>query len=300
MTDIVAMPIQDLEAEKFMFSEKKIKSWDFKNKKTGKQMKGAQPYVECYYEKPGQKLCFTIENVKSYNGVQTGENLKRGFMSVNLTEDMSKSVKKFVDSVIFQLCFNHRAELVKNGKKITSPAEMRIIYSGCVTEGKDKEDGTGECWQDQLTANVPMKRKGQQSVVDDNLCVIEDLDSKPYAWSALDGVNLREVAVEVEKVTFAEVIRVNMLYRLITPDEKAKPRVTTKRRLEAKTTASSSKRKAGDDHHDSNGGDQHGDDSNGAGQTGEGQTGGQDATASATAATSEPPTKKSRKLPAAE
>jgi len=232
--EVVAVPLDQLDKSKFMFSEKKTKSWNFTDKKTGKQRVGAQTYTEVYYEKPGQKLCFLLEDVRSFNGVQTTDSFKRGFMSVNLKSEKSQLVRQYVDTPIFQLSFQHRASLIKGGTKIQNPSEMRIIYEGIVKTGEEKKDGTGECWDDQLTCNVPMKKKGQQAIVDDNMCTVEDLDGRLYAWSALDGKNLKEVAVEVDKVVFGDKIRINGVYRLIVPEEMARAKVTSRRRMEHK------------------------------------------------------------------
>lgn len=234
MTEVISIPLNELDPSKFMFSEKKSNSWNFKDKKTGKQRTGSKTYVELYYDKPGQKLSFVLNDVKSFNGIQTTDNFKRGFMSVNLKKEKSEQVRAFVDTPVFNLAFQYRNDLIKGGNKINAPAEMRIIYDGVVVEGKDKPDGSGEKWDDQLTCTVPMKKKGQQPIVDDNLCTVEDLEGRPYAWSAIEGKNLKEVAVEVDKVVFADKIRIQGTYRLIVPEDKAAAKVTTKRRLEQK------------------------------------------------------------------
>ena len=133
------------------------------------------------------------------------------------------------------MAFQNRQALIKNGAKILAPEMMRIIYEGVCVDGKLKNEKNPEegAWDDTITGNLAMKKKGQQSVLDDNLCQIEDLDGKPYAWTALDGKNLKEVVFEVDKIVFGDQIRVHLNYRLIVPEEKAVPKVTTKRRSTA-------------------------------------------------------------------
>lgn len=238
MAEIIAVPINELEPEKFFFSEKKTKTWNFKDQQ-GKQQSGSQTYVELYYEKPGQKLCFLLENVRTYNGIQTTSNVKRGFMSVNLKDDHVKLLRQYVEQPVFQLSYANREVLLPGGKKIKHPAEMKIIFEGIIKEGKEKKDNPDEKWDDQLTCNVPMRKKGQQPVVDDNLCTVEDLDGRDYAWTAIESKTLKEVAVEVEKVVFKKgAIRIHGTYRMIVPEDQAKPKVTSKRRLQQRKRAS--------------------------------------------------------------
>jgi len=226
--EVVAIPITELEPSKFMFSEKKSRTWSFVDDK-GKPRAGSETYVEVYYDQPGQKLCFLMEDLKSFNGVQTGKNAKKGFMSLTLKADKSEQLKKYLETPIFHLSFQNRAALIKDHAKITQPAEMRIIFNGIITPGAEKPDGTG-VWDDQMTCTVPMKKKGQQAVVDENLCTVEDLGGRPYAWSALDGKNLKEVCIEVEKVIYGPKIRIQGVYRLIVPEDMARAKVTTARR----------------------------------------------------------------------
>lgn len=226
------IPYQQLDQSKFILGKKELNSWNFVDKKTNKRRTGSQTYCNVYYEKPGQKLLFLLEDCKSFSGIQTGDNMKRGFMSLNLKKEISEAVRKAVDTPLFNLAFVNRKEFMKNGAKIKEPAEMRIIFDGVVVDGKPKSEGSSEYWDDCLTANVPLKRKNQQPVLDDNICTIEDLDGVAYAWTALDGKKLKEVAIEIEKMTFDDKkIRVHCLYRLIVPEEKSAPKVLTKRRL---------------------------------------------------------------------
>lgn len=238
--EVIAIPIQELDPHKFMFSAKKERTWNFKDKKTGNNRSGKQIYAEVYYEKPGQKLCFMMEDLRSFSGIQTTDSFKRGFMSINLKGDRSGQLYNAVDKPIFSLCYENRHLFMPDiAHTIVSPEMLMLLYKGVVSKGKKKKD-SDEFWDDSLTCNVPMKKKGQQVVVDDNLCQVEDMDGRPYAWSSLDGKTLKEVAVEVDKVTFdsgKNTVRVNCTYRLIVPDEKARPKVTTRRRLEQKSAS---------------------------------------------------------------
>lgn len=242
---VVAQALTDLQASKFMFSKKETKKWDFFNKKTNKQTVGSNDWVEVYYEVPGQKLAFVLENVKTTTGVQTTDSFKRGFMSVSLTPEMSAQIRKAVDEPIFQLAWQHREDLFKAGRKMQQPIEMKFAFHGVVQDGKEKKDKEGniqrgadgkiQTWNDSVTGDIAMKKKQQQVVVDDNLCQIVDLTDRPYAWTSLGGKNLREVVVEVDKVVFSDKIRVHCSFKSIVPNEVGTggAKYTTKRRLEA-------------------------------------------------------------------
>ena len=227
----VAIPLLDLDPTKFKFSSKKTKSWDFVDK-AKKKCSGSKQWVELYYENEGQKLCFALDDMKSFSGIQQGKDFKRGFMSLSMKKEISEMVRKQLDVPIFNLAFMHRKDLLKNGAKIKEPAEMRIIFNGVVTDGQEKKDEPGKNWDDNITATIPMKKKGQQVIVDDDICVIEDVQGKPYSWTALDKKPLKEVAVEIDKISFSDKIKVEMTFRLIVPDALAVPKITTKRRLE--------------------------------------------------------------------
>jgi len=229
--EIVSVDLTDLDPSKFMFSEKKTQNWDFPGK-NGKQCKGSKNFVEVYYEKPGQKLCFILKDVKSFNGIQVTDNFKKSFMSITMKEDMVKLVEKYLDTPICNLLLEHKDKLLKDSKKIKDLGGLRILYDGIIKQGKDKADNPGQKWDDQMTCTVYMKKKQNQVVVDDGSCVIEDLQMRPYAWTNLDGKLLKEVAVEVEKITFGDKIKIQGVYRLIVPDGEDKPKITSKRRME--------------------------------------------------------------------
>lgn len=241
----VAHNVAELVPSKFMFSKKETKKWDFFNKTTNKQTTGSNDWVEVYYDQVGRKLAFVIENVKCNTGIQTTDNFKRGYMSVTLNEDQSKMIREKVDDPIFQLAWEHRKDLFKSGRKMEQPIEMKHSYRGVRQDGKEKKDkdknpvrgpnGDIQCWSDSVTADIAMKKKDQQPVVDENSCQIIDLNNQRYAWTSLGGKMLREVVCEVDKVVFSDKIAVHCSFRLIVPDEVGSggARYTTKRRLEA-------------------------------------------------------------------
>lgn len=236
MATVQVENMEDLNPEKMLFSEKKRRSWNFTDKSTGEQKQGGENYAFLYYNTPGQKLAFSIKDLRTFQGILTKEgNFKTGSMPCPLTTDKSAEIRKCVDQHILALCYKYKDKLWgAKAKKVLSLEAMMPSYHGVVTDGKEKKENPEETWPDSLFCDVPLKRGkgGQQVIVDDNLCQIEDLDEKPYSWTALDGKNLKEVVVEVQKVVFGEVIRVKCMYRLISVDDKVQPKYTTKRRLE--------------------------------------------------------------------
>lgn len=247
---VVAQSLGDLQPVKFMFSKKETKKWDFFNKKTNKQTVGSNDWVEVYYEQGGQKLAFVLENVKTTTGVQSTDSFKRGFMSVTLTPEQSAQIRKAVDDPILLLAWQHREDLFRPARKMQQLIEMKHFFHGVVQDGKEKKDKDGnvqrgpdgkiQVWNDSVTGDIPMKKKSQQVVVDENLCQIVDLTDRPYAWTSLGGKVLREVVVEVDKVVFSDKIRVHCTFKSIVPNEVGTggAKYTTKRRLEASTQES--------------------------------------------------------------
>lgn len=224
-----AVHIDDIETTDIRLSEKKIRSWTWMEE--GQPKKREQVYAEVYYGKTGKNpFILNLSDIRTINGVQITARYKSGFMSVNLNDILSAKVREVVDDQIFRLCFEHRNEFMKMGKKITKPSEMKIMFSGLVKDGDEKPDGTGS-YNDQITCTVPTTKKGQQVVVDTQQCAIEDLEGSPYATAGVERKTLKEVAIEIEKIVFDKEISVRGRFRLIVADTKVAPRVMTKRKL---------------------------------------------------------------------
>jgi hypothetical protein len=236
--ECLAVNIDEVQTKKLTMSGVLKKVWNWRE--DGAVKSRTQIYAEVYYAKPKNKFTFTLNDVRTINGIQTSQKFKSGFMSLNLSPEQSAHVRKQVDDCIFQLCFDNRVEMMKKGNKITHPSEMRMMFAGIVKDGDEKNDGSGERWQDQITCTVPTKRKGQQVVVDENVCVVEDLDGKPYSWTGLDQKTLKEVAIEIDRVVFGKEITVRGVYRLVVPDCKTVPRVMTKRKLQQRQESEAS------------------------------------------------------------
>lgn len=250
----IALPPTEMKAECFAISEKKTDSWDFVDK-AGKKIVGKKTTIKLYYDedketKTPTKCAFVLENVKTINGIQPGKKLNQGFMSINLTPDQSAMVTKYIDDVIFQIVWKHREVLFKGGSKLVHPMEIKNLFKGVVKQGdeqKDKDgnvvkgpDGLAKRWADSITCTVPMKKKQNQPVVDDTKCQVVDLRDRPYAWTALDRKELREVILEVDFITIgspsnAFEFKVQTVAKSIVPNEEGNGGVkyTTKRRLEA-------------------------------------------------------------------
>ncbi len=262
--ELVAMSLTDLVPGEFMCSEKKYRSWDFV--KDGKKVVGGEDYVLVYYNNERQKLAFTLEEVKTTNGITVSNGFKKARMSVNLTPEQSAQIRKAVDEPIFQLIFQHREKLLKNGRKVSHPAEIKLLYKGVVRDGEEKTekktdgtkgkgkpikgpDGNSQYWPDSVSGNVPMKKHGNQHIVDPEQCQIIDLEGRPYAWTCLDHKTLREVVVEIEKVVFkSDNIVVHCTFKCIVPNEIGAGAVkyTTKRRLEQEKKAAEGGDKSAD------------------------------------------------------
>jgi hypothetical protein len=151
-------------------------------------------------------------------------------MSVNLKDELSTKIRE-VDNEIFRLCFDRRSDLFKLGSKISTPSEMKIMFAGLVKDGDDRSDGGGK-YDDQITCTVPTKKQGQQVIVNERECPIEDLEGKPLPSIALERKSVKEIVTEVDKIIFAKDISVRGRYRLLVADTKVVPRVMTKRKLD--------------------------------------------------------------------
>jgi hypothetical protein len=230
----MAVELEEIESTKIHLSNKKSKTWQWKE--DGVLTSRSQTFAEVYYGDGTNKFNFTLENLRTINGIQTKEKHKSGWMSVNLKAEQSAEIRTKVDDPMFQAAFNSRKKMMKKGNKITHPSEMRMMFQGIVKDGAEKQDGSGQCWEDQVTCTIPLKRKAKQLVLDENECVVEDLDGRPYPWTGIDGKRIREAVIEIERMVFGAEITVRAVYRLIVVDEKARPRVITKRKREKRVS----------------------------------------------------------------
>jgi hypothetical protein len=247
ITAEVIPSVSEVNKSDMILSDKKVKSWNWTDKE-GKTHAGSQDYAELYYKESGKKMAIALTDVRTINGIQTTNDGKRGFMSINLTDEQSSDIQKKVDDSIFNLVFDQRKDLLKQGNKISHPSEIRLMFKGFIKEGDEKKDGGR--WNDQITVSVPMKKKSNQLVVDDNICSVEDLEGNPYNWMGLDRQKLKDVVIEVEKIVLGKDISLRGVLRMVVPDAKARPRVTTKRKLEQSDKDVSDTRETEDDSND--------------------------------------------------
>jgi hypothetical protein len=222
-----AVHVSDIHPSNILLSKKQTKVWKWME--DGQQKKREQVFVDVFYGSPGNKLLLNFNDVRTINGVQITSKFNSGFMSVNLKEELSTQIREAVDNEIFRLCFDRRAELLKQGKKISNPSEMKIMFTGLVKDGDERPDGGA--YDDQITCTVPTKKHGQQVVVDAIECPIEDLDGKAFQSVALERKSIKDLVIEIDKVVFGKEITVRGRYRYIVADTKAVPRVMTKRKL---------------------------------------------------------------------
>lgn len=234
-SESMGVDLTDFDPSKLILSERKTKSWQWMQE--GKMNKGSRDFCEVYYGEPGNKLVLILNDVKTPMGIQISLRYGSGFMSCKLSPEQSDEISKKIDDCIFKEVFAKRLDLVKGkGSKIQHPSEMKMMFQGLVKEGDDKSDGSGSKWPDQITCTVPTKKKGQQVVVDENICVVEDLKSKPYSWMALDGQTLKEWAIEIDQIKLDKEISIKGRVRLVVPNTETIPRVMTKRKLTMRQT----------------------------------------------------------------
>lgn len=232
LSPVVVEELKDLDPSKISISGKKMYTYNFKDKTTGQMTSASQPYVEVYYGQPGQKLQFLLPDMISYGGIAKASQ-KKAFMGFSLKKEVSDLIKQKIHEPIITQLFNNLRSLVPNNiDEFPEKQFLKLRFKGMVQKGKVRDQNTGECWNDSLACNVMMKKTQGQWTIDDNLCQVEDLDGKPYSWTALGGKNLAEVIVEVEKMKLLpdKGFSFNVFVRGIVSEEKAAPKVISQRR----------------------------------------------------------------------
>jgi hypothetical protein len=231
--EIVAVDIEEFDPEKMQISAVQTKKWSYKNDQ-GVQCNGSYPWVEVWYEKPKQAICVLLNDVRTNNGIQTSTKYNMLFMSMNLTDEQSTALKEKIDNRIAELLFSVKKEFLKGCPTLAQmkkPSDLAILMRPVVQAGQPKDDGTEDCYNDQITVSVPSKKENKQVVVNKEVCTISDINGKPYAWAGISG-QLKEMAFGITMIKYDEQIKINTEARIITPADAAKAKVTTKRKLE--------------------------------------------------------------------
>lgn len=223
--------VNEIQPDDVKMSTRKENKWNWVE---NGEMKTRSETYALALNSAGQPLKFTLTDVRTVNGIQTGKKFtnKKGsaYMSINLTPEQSAEVKRFIDARLFDLCYANKNYL-KRGNQINHKQQMEMLFTGIVKQGNEKSDGSGDRWPDQITANVPTKIHQKQMVVDEAVCTIEDLNGSPFSWLGLQQTTrLAEVVIEVTKIVFKDTISVRAQYRLITPDTQTVAKVTTQRK----------------------------------------------------------------------
>lgn len=232
--EFVAPLVEDMDPLKYSLSKKKTRVFNWVDD-NGESMTRRRPYTEAWYEKKDNKACFVLNNVKTYKGIQISKKFKKptGFMVLSLSDEQANLVKEKVDKVLFNLIFVNRKELLKDGKDIEDPREIIRMYKGVVKKGEEKQNEPGKFWQDSVIAGVTLRQEGPNTVPDENVCPIEDLEGKPYAWTGLQGKTLEEVGVEIERIDLEPTeFKVKLNICFITSKEKSRAKVTSRRRMQ--------------------------------------------------------------------
>lgn len=230
LSPIVVEELKDLDPSKILISGKKTRTFNYKDKNTGQTVPGSQSYVEVYYGENGNKLQFQMSDIISYKGIENGSQ-KKAYMRFSLQDEVSNLIKEKIHKPLIEQLFRNRKALIPKDK-YPDQSFLEFNFKGLVSIGDTKDEKTGEKWNDSLTANVMMKKHKGQWTVDDNVCQVEDLDGKTYSWTALGGKKLSEVIVEVDKMRLEKkwCYSCAVIVRGIVPEEKAIPKVISKRR----------------------------------------------------------------------
>lgn len=235
---------REIDATKVTCGERQSKPYSFP--KDGKQIDGTKYWIELKYD--GHALSFSLQNMKSSQGLKVEDN-RRGWMSMNLKKETSQDVRENVDDAILRLILKNASSLGANftwGREKNLTIDMlRMLYKPIAKPGNEKKDKPGECWEDQVTGNLDLRKgTGGQVEIDQSQCKVEDSEGMPYLYLALENRPFDEVVLHVPRVILSNnSIKPEVYYRLIVLNSKPPPTFTTKRRLEHKeapTAASSS------------------------------------------------------------
>ncbi len=233
---VIATELSEIDPQKIFLSSVMTHKWSYKSKETGEMCNSSYPYVHVFYEKPKQTLCILMNDVRINSGIQTSvkyPNLM--LMSASLTDEQSKMLQEKIESRIAELLFEVRHQFLKGYQtisKLKQPSDLGILMRSLVTEGQLKGDGTDDKYNDQITTTVPSKKQNKQVVVNTDVCTIEDINGKPYAWAGMGATTLKEFAFSIAKISYSEQIKYATEARIIVPSETSREKVTTKRKLE--------------------------------------------------------------------
>ncbi len=237
--EIVAVELNDLKpggAYELLLSDKHIKTWNFKGK-DDKQVNGRKEWVEMMVKHlpTGSvgPLYLTITGVKTFKGAQVSK-YDTIFICIAAQEDVMAAIRAYVDSAIYRLLYLRRYELLANAERFNSPDQVAFVLPNCVVNRgalKDPNNPLGDRYSDSMIFGMPSQKTAGGTVVDKNICVIEDPNGNPFPWDQLVAKELQEITIGVEIVLGAK-LKVSCMVRSVVPNAISVPRVISRRKLD--------------------------------------------------------------------
>jgi hypothetical protein len=158
----------------------------------------SHPFVELYYEKPGQALRIVLRNVKSFNGIQFLESLATFFCSLQIPKAYSKKLQE-IEMRIGQLLYDIRYELLReyeNLSKMVNPSDIHFLLRSIVHEAM--QAGCVTCSDDQIITLVPTTRYHTRYATN---AKVECLEHKDCHIDGM-GIDLAQVTIELTCVKY--------------------------------------------------------------------------------------------------
>lgn len=227
---IVAPLYNEIDPSKIQLEPVKKRTWNFCNA-AGERIQGGENSVAVTYN--GQPLVFAIPNLTAgRNGVVASKKASEYKLGIELTEDLSNALTKYIDKPLYDAVWKIRKQLFRGGKgnNLRLPVQMESHWRGFVMKGRlrNEEDEKQGQWPDSLFGTIKVDSRGQPE------CDIVDLEDNPYNYTALAGAPLTEVVIQVDSIKSGNTGNASVVfrYRLIQTSKRRDRMVTTARRNE--------------------------------------------------------------------
>lgn len=196
-----------------------------------------EPYFVVNYGKPEQNFVFIIRDARTNTGVRIRPDVKRPSASIalSLNDETVRLIEEKIHKPVLELIYKHKDKIFKEAalSKLTSLDRLEFAFPKLYAPGRENPNKPGETYSASIWADVDLTMTAdKQPIPDPILCIIEDVKTTPYAYTTMAGKNLKEVAIEWQKIRFKTEsdMRHRLAARVILVDDVARPPINTPRR----------------------------------------------------------------------
>jgi hypothetical protein len=167
----------------------------------------ADAYTRPLYD--GRPLALSVEGLKSYKGVIRSK-FNTYFANFYFLRKGDNEQARKLESALIQRMFDFKTQLFPTkAAKIMSPEFLDMQFTNrLVTEGRDKGDGSGSKYDDQLTVSFPSKKINKNdATIDEEAVTIMNADAHILGYQSVQAKPVLSMGILFDKITLGGEIK---------------------------------------------------------------------------------------------